>query len=573
MTQPLGAPLAARELPALFARVHAALAAHRELLDDLNVFPVPDGDTGTNLTLTVGAGVEALAALDTAGRRPRRVAQEAARAVTRGVVRGARGNSGVILSQVIRAVVEVIADHREVDARLYADALARARDLATDAVAEPVEGTILTAIAAAADAAARAVGLGRDLVGTSAAACAATAIAVEATRDQLEVLREAGVVDAGARGFQVVLGAFHGHLTGTDPPVRADLRPRGLDAVTGGCAATTAQPFEVQYLLDANDDVAGPLRRRLETLGDSVVVVAAGGLLKVHVHTALVGPAIEAGLAVGRPSAIEVVHFGDELAVRARREVRGSRPGTGVVAVLPGAGLQGLARQQGAVVLDGASGALPSVAGFLTAIDGLGCTQVVLLPGHRNAVATAHQAASVARAELTDLREVRVAAAADSPPAVLAALAVLGPEAGIDDAPGAAERLAAEADAAASAVRAGEVVAAVRDARTALGRITEGQPLAVVAGDVRGVAETPLAALAALCDALVAPAPAPAAAAPQSSASAPPVELATLLIGAGVDAAERADAVAVVRERLGPDVEVEVVDGDQRPARYWLGVE
>jgi uncharacterized protein len=279
-----GAPLSARELPALLERVHAALTERRDALDDLNVFPVPDGDTGTNMTLTVRAGLEALRRASDA------TPDELARAVIRGAVRGARGNSGVILSQVVRAVVEVLSGHREVDTEVYARALEHARQLAYEAVAEPVEGTILTAISAACAAASSAVADGLDLVAASARIVEATAEAVERTQDQLAVLTEAGVVDAGARGFEVVLAAVHGHLTGEDAPVVHDEdRPHRVEADPDACHGSLHYRFEVQYLLDADDDVAGPLRHRLEVLGDSVVVVAAGGLLNVHVHTDDVG--------------------------------------------------------------------------------------------------------------------------------------------------------------------------------------------------------------------------------------------------------------------------------------------
>ncbi|MFP4311801.1 MAG: DAK2 domain-containing protein, partial [Nitriliruptoraceae bacterium] len=374
MAAPRAAPLAARELPALFDRVHAALQARRHAIDDLNVFPVPDGDTGTNLTLTVRAGRDALAAARAS--RPAGGREALAREVIRGAIRGARGNSGVIVSQVVRAVVEVTVGEREVDAALYAAALAHARELAYEAVADPVEGTILTAIATAAEAAGRAAADGADLVTTSAAACAATAIAVERTREQLDVLREAGVVDAGARGFEVLLAAVHGHLTGEEPPVAID-PPRDRVVHTGGhvCHGSLAHPYEVQYLLDASDAVAAPLRVALEQLGESVVVVAAGGLLNVHVHTDRIGPAIEAGLAHGRPSAIEVVHLGEQVAaqdatrtlaaaaraveVQAAAIPRPDRP-LGAVAVLHGLGAVALARSLGAEVVDGTAGALPS---------------------------------------------------------------------------------------------------------------------------------------------------------------------------------------------------------------------
>ena len=547
-----GAPLAARELPELLERVHRALAARRELLDDLNVFPVPDGDTGTNMTLTVRSGLEALSSVPVSsgsGRRARRAGHEAARAVTRGVVRGARGNSGVILSQVIRAVVEVIAGHREVDARLYAEALARARDLAYEAVAEPVEGTMLSAISAAADAARRAADLDRDLVSTSAAVCAATAAAVEATREQLDVLRLAGVVDAGARGFEVVLAGVHGHLTGEQPPVVTDRPPAGSREADGGCVGVQSQPFEVQYLLDADDDVATPLRRHLESLGDSVVVVAAGGLLNVHVHTAQVGPCLEAGLAYGRASDIEVVHFGDQLAARAQRRVGGPGPGVGALAVLHGTGIVALARTQGAVVVDGRAGALPSVAELLDALDAADRATVVVLPGHRNVIPTAHSAAELARSESSPgTPRVEVVEAASTPPAVLAALAVLEADAPV-------EQVLADVHAAAAAVRAGAVVAAVRDADTPVGRVREGQPLAALEDRVLAACTDPIEALEHVCTAL----------------EVADAEVVSLLVGAEVDDAERAAALACVQ--AATDAEVEVLDAGLRPARFWIGVE
>jgi DAK2 domain fusion protein YloV len=537
-----GSPLAVRELPALFERLHGSLAARRHVIDDLNVFPVPDGDTGTNMTLTVRAGLEALQAAPT-------VDEDAARATIRGALRGARGNSGVILSQVVRAVVEVITSRPRMDATTYAQALSRARDLAYDAVAEPVEGTILTVIAAAAEAATVAAEDGHDLIETSRRTCVATAAAVEATTDQLDVLRHAGVVDAGGRGFEVLLAAVHGHLTGQAPPVREDQVPvRDRDA-TGGCAPSLHAPYEVQYLLDADDEVAGPLRRDLERLGESVVVVAAGGLLNVHIHTAEVGPAIEAALDHGRPSSIEVVHLGDQVA--ARRAAATPRVPLGVVAVLDGPGLQTIAREQSAVVVDGTAGRLPSVADLLDAVAAAHAIQVVLLPGHRNAVASALRVAEVMASDTEhdpDLPPVVVVDTAVSPPAVLAALAVVDPD-------GSPPQVVTDVRAAAAAVRAGEVVAAVRDASTPMGQVRSGQPLAVADGRVVAVEDDPIAALEAVMVAL----------------DADHAELVTLLVGAEVEDDERDEVSALVHS--WGDAEVEVVEAGLRPARYWVGVE
>jgi uncharacterized protein len=418
-------------------------------------------------------------------------------------------------------------------------------------VAEPVEGTILTVIAVAADAAQDAVGRGADLVSTSATVCAAVAAAVERTQEQLEVLRDAGVVDAGARGFEVLLAAVHGHLTGHEAVVREDA-PRVITDRDGeACHASTSQPFEVQYLLDAPDDAAGPLRRRLEQLGDSVVVVAAGGLINVHVHTADVGPSIEAGLEHGRPSSIEVAHFGDQIAAleaaRGAARARETVPDTvGVVAVLDGAGMERFGRDLGAMVIPGRAGALPSVAEFLDAIAALDAERIVLLPGHRNAVPTADKAAELATAD--DGRSIEVVREAIDPPSVVASLAVL-------DLQAPADRTVADLRAAAGGVRSGEVVLAVRDASTPIGDVVEGQPLGVVDGKVIHAGRDPLDALCAAAGGL----------------RVGDAEILTLMLGSAPSAQDRDAAEGRLRGMTG--AELEVVDAGFVRSWCWLGVE
>jgi uncharacterized protein len=533
-----GAPLRLSQLPELLERVHATLEEHREVIDELNVFPIPDGDTGTNMTLTVRSALEAV---DGAADPRERTA-----AAIRGAIRGARGNSGVILSQVLRAVAEVAGEveadggTNHLDAHGYAQALERARELAYEAVAEPVEGTILTVIAEAARAAREAAD-SQDLVAVSAATCAAASLAVSATTDQLDVLQDAGVVDAGARGFEVMLGAVHAHLTGEPAPRLSDVTPRSRPH-REACEDDLGYRYEVQYLLDARDEDAAGLRKRLELLGDSVVVVAAGDLLNVHVHTDDVGAAIEAGLELGRPSEIEVTHFGDQLA--ARRQDRGAV--VGALAVLDGTGARELAEAQGAVVVAGYAGALPSVADLLNAVGEVRTEQVVLLPGHPNAVPTAHQAVAVAVAE--GGRPLEVVDAADSPCAVLAALSLLEPQ-------GPTDQVVADMRAAAEGLRDGEVVAAVRDASTPIGAVRAGQPLAVVGREVVGALEDPLEALEMVCEGL----------------GVARAERTTLLLGLDAPAAERERAERLVRARAGG--EVEVIDTGHRPSRYAVGVE
>lgn len=534
MTEPHGAPLEIQQLPALLARVDAALEEHREEIDELNVFPVPDGDTGTNMLLTVRAALEALEAADD----PR----ERVQAATRGALRGARGNSGVILSQILRGVAEVAAEAgaAPLDARRYARALERARQLAVEAVAVPVEGTILTVVTEAARAAAQAAA-SQELVEVSALTCAAAGRAVARTTDQLDALRDAGVVDAGARGLEVMLGAVHAHLTGEPAPQLADATPRRRPH-RESCDEDLSHRFEVQYLLDATDEDIAPLRRRLEVLGDSVVVVGSGDLLNVHVHTDDVGAAIETGLDFGRPTEIEVTHFGDQISARRR----GRAAALGALVVLDGEGARALAREHGAVVVDGHAGSLPSVADLLNALGEVRTEQVVLLPGHPNAVPTAHQAVDVAVAE--GGRPLEVIDAADSPCAVLAALSMLSPE-------GPTSVVVAEMRAAAQALRAGEVVAAVRDASTPIGPVRAGQPLAVVGRDVVAALDEPLEALGVVCEHL----------------GVDRSERTTLLLGVDAPVDEREQAERLVRSRAGG--EVEVLDTGHRPSRYAVGVE
>ena len=536
--------LVASELPALLRSVLAALAVAREEVDSLNVFPVPDGDTGTNLHTTVQSAVEALEGLDWAHADD----ADLALCATRGALRGAAGNSGVIFSQFVRALAEHLGD-RPLELDDLAAVFTRARDLGYEAVAEPVPGTILSAMDAAAGAAdglAGAEHLGRAL----AAVCEAVGAAVAASRDVLDANRRAGVVDAGARGFEVAMDGLLAFLEGRQfhavppPPVR-----RSSGDVVSRESGSLAFGHEVQYLLEAPDEVAATLRGELEQLGDSVVVVACGGLLNVHVHTDDVDGALAAGAAHGEPSRVQVTAFADQIEAAAGADLDGGpaasgRAAVGYVAVVPGRGLGDLVRRAGAVAVDGTAGALPTVATVLNAIGTVDADEVVLLPGHPNVVPTMHQASDVSVAE--GGRALHVVDAAVSVPAVLAVLTV-----------GAVDALDLDALATvAGSVAAGEVVAAVRDADTPLGPVREGQWMAVVQGTVVAIADDVDGALLAVADGVVSPA----------------CELVTLIAGAEVTGEERDRLLAAV-DAAHDDCAVEVVDGGQRPARWIVGAE
>lgn len=568
--------LGAGEVRALLERIHDAFARHRDEIDELNVFPVPDGDTGTNLLLTVRTaldGAERPVGRDPGGSGGDAVTDPLADAETlaRGTVMGARGNSGVILSQVVRALVETVRDRGRLDTGGLADWLDRARAHAYEAVADPVEGTMLTAVRVAADRARRAAHDGDDLRTAVAGVAEAVSAAVARTPEQLDVLREAGVVDAGARGFEVLCDVLDRLVRG-EPSPSADRPPPIVERdapVVSREVGSLEFRFEVQYLLRAPDGVATELRERLERLGDSVVVSGIGDLLNVHVHTNEIGAAIEEGVTFGTPSRIQVTSFADQVADDAEEgpggpdagggsTARGTTGGPasadgvgdgeiGCVAVVAGDGLRELVEAQGAAAVDGAAGDLPSVATLLNGIGRSGGGAVAVLPGHPNIVPTARQAAEVSRAE--GGREILVVESAVSPPRVLAALAVW-------DADGEAGAVLGGMEEAAASGASGEVVAAVRDARTPFGSIVAGDHLALRDGEVIACDPDPVEALTALARACrVADA-----------------EVVSLIVGADVGDDECERAVAALEE-LAPDVDLEVIDGRHRPARFHLGVE
>ncbi|HWM72400.1 MAG TPA: DAK2 domain-containing protein, partial [Nocardioides sp.] len=382
-----------------------ALAAAREEIDALNVYPVPDGDTGTNMYLTVSAARDAVR--EATGGDPESPMREALAAFARGALLGARGNSGVILSEMLRAIVRRIADSspEERNATVMADALHLAADASYAAVGEPVEGTMLTVFRAASEAA-RELAAGDSVRGRDVFTAAAKAAreALARTPDQLSVLRDAGVVDAGGRGICVILDAAETALTGRRPvPVPAALGDHAIPIPhhrAGGVPEGDLHPdgpaYEVMYLLDAEDDAIPGLRNRLAGLGDSLVVVGGTGLWNVHVHVDDVGAAIEAGIDAGRPHRVRVTHFAEQVDETRGSQGAAEREGRRIVAVAAGPGLAALFEGAGAVVVTGGPGRRPSTGQILEAITACGAHEVVVLPNDADSVRAARIAASTA---------------------------------------------------------------------------------------------------------------------------------------------------------------------------------
>ncbi|MEU0145015.1 DAK2 domain-containing protein [Streptomyces sp. NPDC006288] len=451
-----------------------ALGREREAIDAINVYPVADGDTGTNLYLTVesaAAAVEAVfAAHETGSTLPARA--DAVRAMAHGALIGARGNSGTILAQLLRGMAGVLAESG--DAHHLRAALTEAAAAARKAVAHPVEGTVLTVATAAAEAAG-ATAAGAGLTEVLDAAYEGARAALAATPGQLAVLGRAGVVDAGGQGLVTVLGALLEAAGGRAPERTVRPAPDSLPTA-GDCAEADPDggpAFEVIYLLEAPDDAVSRLRSRLDTLGDSLVVVGGDGLWNVHVHVDDAGAAVEAGVEAGRPYRIRITHFAADR-IRAHREP----VQRAVVLVVPGDGLSGLCTEAGATTVLARPGEPPASGELVDAIRRAHAREVVLLPNDAQLRHTAAAAAEQARNEGIRVALVPTRAAVQG----IAALAVHEPGRGFDE-----DVVAMTA--AAGATRYAELAVAERQSWTSAGICQAGDVLGLIDGDVAVIGE------------------------------------------------------------------------------------
>lgn len=558
----------------------AELGARRQEIDALNVFPVADSDTGTNLFVTLDAAVDAVREqTGSAGPHDRAPdLRHAAAALARAAMLTARGNSGVIFSQLLRGVSEVLAEGvfedasdgvagggpsaTGMDAASLARSLRRAADLAHAGVTRPVEGTILTVAAAAATGAERGLAAGGDLHTVTAEAVTAARAALALTTAQLPALRAAGVVDAGGAGYVVLLEALERVLSGAATPVgwhralpvspdavRLATPPGALPVTRPGGARWSSSEaagllpdgpaYEVMYLLsDSSEDAVRRLRGALDDLGSSVIVVGGPDIWNVHAHVDDVGAALEAGVQAGRPHRIVVTH----LATTPRP------PGPGPVAVVAcavGPGLEQVFRASGAGVVAGRPGRGASTGQILDAVRATGAATVLVLPNDDDSMLAAEAAATVAGDAGIAVHVVRSRAAVQG----IAALAVFDPSAG------SADNLLAMTSAVA-ATRHGGVAVASRDGLTSAGWCHPGDVLGMVDGDVVTIGSDVALVGGDVAQRLL------------GSGG----ELLTIVTGAGA-APELGVAVGAVARTRRRDVEVSVIEGGQGDCPLLLGVE
>lgn len=510
------------------------LSSARAEIDALNVFPVPDGDTGTNAYLTFAAGASALDQL-----AADEDLEHLVRTYTRALLVNAKGNTGVICSQLVRACFRDLDLEEPVDAAAVARAFRAASQAADDAVGEPVEGTILTVARAAAEGAEQARDEGVDGRTAFARAAAAARSALLRTPQQLERLARAGVVDAGGRALVVLLDTTEQALTGRAPTPTATQVPvpvaaAGDDLVEGGPA------YEVMYLLEAEDDAIAPLRQALSALGDSLVVVGGERLWNVHVHVDDVGAAIEAGLDAGRPYRIAVTHFADQVA--RQRKPRRERV---VVTATTGSGLTSICTEAGAHVLEFSRDEPLTVASVGSALRDANAQEIVVLPNAARHVGLFEAAAAELRRD-----DVRVAVIPTHAQVQgLAALAVHDPGRDFDD------DVVAMSSAAAHAKH-GAVTIATEPGITMAGPCEAGDVLGVLSGDFAVVGHDLVEVADDVLERLLTP----------SS------ELVTLVVGEG-GADGLADSLSARLRERRVDVDVEVIDGRQEHYPLFVAVE
>ncbi len=480
--------LGAEELRRTVVTFRDAMVAHSEGINRLNVYPVPDGDTGTNMARTLQAVVTEM---DQAG-----LAMDATcKAISHGSLMGARGNSGVILSQILRGMAATLSEMQEAraGATKVAEALKRASNAAYEAVLKPVEGTILTVVRETADAATAAAEKGASLAAMLREARTAGRDALARTPEMLPVLKDAGVVDAGGAGFLLFIDAALHVIDGEPLPVPDIESVMSLEqfqavahrASEGGELDVSEQRYEVMFLLDLVDDQARSFKQAWGSIGDSIVVVGGDGLYNCHIHTNDIGAAIEAPLLLGgRPRNIRVTDLFEEVAEEhAAREAELGAPVTSrpvstsfpavtcaVVAVSSGDGLSELFGQLGVHgIVSGGQTANPSTSELLEAVELMNARHVIILPNNKNIIPVARQ--------VNDLttKDVQVVPTCSMPEA-LAALVDYDPEA---DAVTNANAMTTAAE----SVSTGEITQAVRDTTSDVGQVTVGDWIGLVRGD------------------------------------------------------------------------------------------
>ncbi len=546
--------LSGSDLRAMFATATAWLERHVESLNAINVFPVPDGDTGTNMYLTLRS------TLDEAYRADSDRAETMLSAMAKGALMGARGNSGVILSQIIRGLAQAAREQQRLDVASLARGLREGAAGAYKAVTQPREGTILTVAREAADAAElEAHRDGRDVLAVMTSAAEAARESVARTPTLLPVLAEAGVVDAGGQGFYVMLEGWLRYLRGQEEEAPAGA-PVGREELERDWLAVTSQMHSqihaqgqamygycTEFLVSGENLPGDDVQARMLELGDSVLVVGDESLVRVHVHTNDPGAALSFCTTFGRLNQVKVDNIEAQaeqfLAMHQRQTAVAEPSDIATVAVVAGEGMEEIFRSVGATaVVRGGPTMNPSARELLDAIEQCPSDKAILIPNDKNIVMAAQQVIPLSK------KEVRVVKTTTLPQGV-AALLAFSPDVDLDANAEAMEE-------ARTSVHTVEVTRAIRSTRVGGLRIREGQAIAVVDGELKEAQKAPAEAVKAALHHL------------------PLDELSLITLYYGDDTSQ-ADVHALARElrRLHPHHDIEVVFGGQPHYSYIVSAE
>jgi DAK2 domain fusion protein YloV len=503
----------------------AALEASRARIDDLNVYPVPDGDTGTNMTLTARAVVDALE-------------RDPEADIGRAILMGARGNSGVILSQLVIGALRELPNDAEIDSGAVARLLRGASDAGYAAVQNPQEGTILTVARALAERAEELAAEGPPVEEALADLLAAGEVALARTPEQLDVLKQAGVVDAGGAGLLEIVRGIASYLRGEELPEPAPLlEPIPLEAVHQELSRFR---YCTTFFVEGDGVDPEKLEAQLLQLGDSLLVVGGPGAVKVHLHTDEPGTALTLGTAVGVIEQVDVMNMHVQTAEREERILGAEATACGVVAVCAGEGNRRLFESMGAACVEGGQSMNPSTANIVAAIEALSAAEAVVLPNNKNVILAAEQAveASAKPARLVPTRSLQ---------AGLGAMVAF-------DSGRAAEANSAEMEQAAAGVRSGAVTRASRAAVVRDLTVEEGQFLGLLEGEPVAVGPVLQPVAREVLEQLL-----------EANAD-------VLTILSGEDAEGVDDLVAFIQEQ-NPELEIEVLAGGQPHYPLLFGAE
>ena len=519
-----------------------ALQDHKENLNSLNVYPVPDGDTGSNMAATLNSVVSEINSLEENAEL-----ENIIEAISHGSLMGARGNSGVIISQILRGFVSEIksASRETIDANLFSEALSAAAAAAYEAVGNPVEGTILTVVRETAEAAEKAVSEESSLLPVAEIAREAAKRSLDSTPELLPVLARAGVVDAGGSGFLLMMDSLL-HVIDDRPMPEPEAVTVSVDALILDVHDETSNNgtrYEVMYFLEAPDDSIPDFKKAWSEIGDSIVVVGGENIWNCHVHTNNIGAAVEAGISVGRPYDIRVTDLFEEVAENHHDHEIADPVGCSVIAVANGDGIGEIFRSLGATrIVHGGQSMNPSTADLLEAAEATASEHVIILPNNSNIVAVAEQVDSQTS---KTVRVVETHTVTEG----FASLLGYDPEA-------TSEKNQTGMSQASQTVESGEITTAVRESTSEIGEIKKGDFLGLQKGKVTVIAATIVEATNNLLKEMI------------SNEH----EIVTLVAGEDSNEKETDEIVAWVNTEY-EELEVEVHKGGQPLYPYYIGIE